>query len=173
MNQNFGPMNSAMPFYSGYGNPNQDYYQRRLSELQNQIQNQQFPNQQFQQPQNAVSNQPICRTVTNSAEAVAYPIDPLNVYVFPNFNSGEIYVKQIGSNGSSVIQLYRLEQNPSPQVEATTGEQTQQVPDLATKITQLEARINSFEEKLNGISLEVHKEESVDTELKTSTKRGK
>lgn len=151
----------------------QNEYQQRLQEAQRMLQQQSQPqNQSMMQPQQQPVQQqvqPVCMMVTNSAEAVAYMINPLYTYVFLNAAAGEIYVKEINNDGRPVMQLYRIQQAQSAQ-EEDPAPPVQAEPD---RVTSLEAKVNDLESKIKELLTSSEAEPAKVDEEKKATSRSK
>lgn len=53
----------------------------------------------------------VVRQVGNIEEAKSCLIDPLNVWLFVDMTAGRIYMKRMGSNGTSLFDIFVAEQN--------------------------------------------------------------
>lgn len=51
----------------------------------------------------------VCRQVGSIEEARSAIIDPVSLYLFPDFSNGKIYVKKMGDNGHSEFYQYAQE----------------------------------------------------------------
>ena len=102
-----------------------------------------FNQQQFQNPypqfQNQYNmNQFIIKQVTNINEAKNAIINPLSIYLFVDYSSGNIYLKKMNNNGLSDFIVY------SPQEEQKPND----------PFVQINERLTNIENKLGGINVQ-------------------
>lgn len=63
-------------------------------------------------PQNNNNPQFITKNVNNFDDAKNTPINPFNIFLFPDFNNSSIYLKRINSNGLEEMLTFKLTENP-------------------------------------------------------------
>lgn len=102
-----------------------------------------FNQQQFQNPypqfQNQYNmNQFVIKQVTNINEAKNAIINPLSIYLFVDYSSGNIYLKKMNNNGLSDFIIYSPQEEPKPN----------------DPFIQINERLTNIENKLGGINVQ-------------------
>lgn len=95
-----------------------------------------FNQQQFQNPYNM--NQFVIKQVTNINEAKNAIINPLSIYLFVDYSSGNIYLKKMNNNGLSDFIVYSPQEEPKPN----------------DPFVQINERLTNIENKLGGINVQ-------------------
>ena len=101
------------------------------------FQNPQFPNYPIYTnsfPAQQSSPRLVCRQVGSIDEARNAIIDPVSLYLFPDFSSGKIYVKKMGDDGHSEFYSYTQEIEQKP----------------ADPMDEIRQRLSNIEAKLGG-----------------------
>lgn len=96
------------------------------------------PYRQQPSPVPQASPQFVVRQVGNIEEARSCLIDPLNIWLFVDMQSGKIYMKRMGNNGMSLFDVFAVEQPPIPQAQIAS-------PD---KLKDIESRLSALEKSL-------------------------
>lgn len=93
-----------------------------------------------QQPQTPTAIK--CRPVTGPEEARAFSIDyDGSINVFMDISNGKIYTKQLGADGLSIFNTYAL--------------QKEVIPPAPVDVAALQAKVESLEQKLERMMLNV------------------
>ena len=95
-----------------------------------------FNQQQFQNQYNM--NQFVIKQVTNINEAKNAIINPLSIYLFVDYSSGNIYLKKMNNNGLSDFIVYSPQEEPKPN----------------DPFVQINERLTNIENKLGGINVQ-------------------
>lgn len=110
-------------------------------------QNPQFPNypvynySSFPTQQN--SPRLVCRQVGSIEEARSAIIDPVSLYLFPDFSNGKIYVKKMGDNGHSEFYQYAQEAEQRP---------VDPMDEIRQSLKNIEARLGGYDGKSIPVS---------------------
>ena len=92
----------------------------------------------------------VCKQVGSIEEARSAIIDPVSLYLFPDFSTGKIYVKKMGDNGHSEFYSYAQEAEQKP----------------VDPFDEIRQRLSNIEAKLGGNneSVPVHKKSNTRTD---------
>ena len=106
------------------------------------FQNPQFPNYSVYNPNSfPMQNNPrlVCRQVGSVEEARSAIIDPVSLYLFPDFSTGKIYVKKMGDNGQSEFYSYSQDAEQKP---------VDPFDEIKQRLSNIEAKLGGHDESI-------------------------
>lgn len=82
----------------------------------------------------------VCRQVGSIDEARNAIIDPVSLYLFPDFSSGKIYVKKMGDDGHSEFYSYTQEIEQKP---------VDPFDEIKQRLSNIEAKLGGHDESVS------------------------
>ena len=106
------------------------------------FQNPTFPNYPVYNSFSPQQNNPrlVCRQVGSIDEARNAIIDPVSLYLFPDFSCGKIYVKKMGDDGHSEFYSYTQEIERKP---------ADPMDEIRQRLTNIEAKLGGHNEPVS------------------------